>query len=109
MARWTQSRKDIEHIAKISDDLLAALPNGPIVTVVRKNEEEVEGLLFDQKTQNNVYMTYPATSCYSEITLMCLSTGSMTIDVLDIQSIVNSTSVEKLEEYRKEFSGEPNR
>ena len=101
MARWTQSPQDMRHIIEINKDLYAALKDGFIIKILLKNGLEIEGLLAAHRSGNNASATNPVTSYYSEITLKLLSGDSNTVDLLNIRSVVNATSRDKLKQYEE--------
>ena len=101
MARWTQNREEARHLLKLQKELRRALANSPynIIKVVRNDNCCLEGCLSGEEAGNNAHIAMPPTSFYAEVTLQFLNGYTITIDLLDVQTISNVTNREKFQEY----------
>ena len=89
MARWTQNREEARHLMKLQEELRresARVPHS-IIKVLRKDNFSLEGYLSDWKSGNNAHLVKPPTSFFGEVTLAFPNGYSITIDMLDIQTI----------------------
>ena len=66
-----------------------------MIRVLRKDNCCLEGYLSEWKSGNNARVVIPPTSFYGELTLEFPNRYSITIDMLDIQSISNVTNNSK--------------
>ena len=99
MARWTESMAEMQHLARMNQELWKAIEGGMIIKVRLKDDRDFEGVFCGQSVGNNVRTMSFASSYYGDLRLRTLDGSMVEIDVLDTQIIVNCTSPEKLRQY----------
>ena len=97
MARWTQNREEARHVMRIQEQLKRESAKVPrnMIRVLRNDNCCLEGYLSEWKSGNNARVVIPPTSFHGELTLEFPNRYSITIDMLDIQSISNVTNNSK--------------
>jgi hypothetical protein len=82
---------------RIQEELKRELAKEPqnIIRVLRKDNCCLEGYLSEWRSGNNARVVIPPTSFYGELTLEFPNRYSITIDMLDIQTISNVSNNKK--------------
>lgn len=99
MARWTKSREEERHLATLNRELSQVMVKGFLLQAVLKDGRTVEGLLTLSKFGNNPATDEHPVEYYCEFTLRLLDRTLMVLDALDVESISNVTTKERLAQY----------
>jgi hypothetical protein len=99
MARWTKSREEEKHLAKVNLELSQTMAKGFLMQAVMKGGRTVEGLVTASKFGNNPKTETRPVEYYCEFTLRLQDKTLMVIDALDVESLTNVTTKERLAQF----------
>ena len=99
MARWTKSREEEKHLAKVNLELSQTMAKGFLMQAVMKDGRTLEGLVTASKFGNNPKTEEHPVEYYCEFTLRLKDKTLLVIDALDVESLTNVTTKERLAEF----------
>ena len=99
MARWARSREDQRHIAAINLELSQTMAKGFLMLAVMKDGRTLEGMLTASKFGNNPKTEERPVEYYCEFTLRLLDKALVVIDALDVESLTNVTTKERVAQF----------